>query len=118
VSVIDLFEDFRADGFPLFISSFSLVWCLRREPDDPVVVAGSITIKLDDEQLVQFPVTANFERTQINRQILSVGGLVVPRPGKLRAVFHADDVSEVTYEFGISARMQLAPPPANPPSGV
>jgi hypothetical protein len=116
ISAIDLFDDVEAEGFPLFIPRMSLIWVIEREADDPQIINGQFTISLENHELGKFPFSANFEHLQLVRQIISIGGLVIPQPGRLKIVFSAPNMADALYEFRISAKAQVQP--ANPPAPV
>lgn len=109
ISVVDLMEDIAAQAFPIVIPKLSFVWCLKRESNnDPAQFPGLVTIRLDNEQLFQHPININFQTTLINRQIVAVGGLAIPRPGKVVIIFSAEHVHDASFEFNV-----LAAPQAN-----
>lgn len=118
VSVIDLFEDLIARSFPIFIPRISFAWGLKREDGDPEQTQGHIILRLDNEEIAQFPVNINFEGTFVNRQIMNVGGVVVPHPGNLRVIFHAEHAQvDAFYDFKIISEPQVVPAQAAPPTG-
>lgn len=116
ISAIDLFDDVEAEGFPLFIPRMSLIWVIERDQNDPIDFNGQFIISLDNQELGKFPCAGSFAHLLVLRQIISIGGLVIPQPGRLKVVFNSSSVPDATYEFRISAKAQVQP--ANPPIPV
>ena len=114
LSAIDLFDDLQAESFPLFLPRMSLLWVLEREANEPGQFEGQVTISLENQQLAKVPFSANFDQQTLIRQIVSIGGLVVQQPGRVRVVFSSANIADAVYEFKftVAPQVQQANPPA------
>jgi hypothetical protein len=116
ISVIDIFDDFVAQGFPLVLPRTSIIWVLEREAGDAQEVAGTVSVFLNDARLQDFNINTNFLDQTKARAILVVAGLVITGPGRLsfrirRAGMEADD-AEFAFNIGSSPAQEGAPPQA------
>jgi hypothetical protein len=69
----------------MFIPKLFFYASLERDPaTDPAVVAGTVRVELDGEQLLAGPVQLDFEGKSLARITVGFQGVVVPRAGILR----------------------------------
>lgn len=109
VTAVDILDDLAAQGFPLFIPRLSFLWGLRRDPEDAAEFEAQVAVNIDDEQLHRFPLAVNFQGAVSSRALLTVGGLVIPRPGLVRVVFHSENTHDATFNFRAEAQPQVVP---------
>jgi len=110
ISVIELLEDITAASFPLLMPKLSIVWNVFRGQEDPPQFAGSITVFLDNEQLISHDVSGDFGSTFNHRQTLVLGNFIVTHPGTVHVRFTIPNGSVTTYSFTVRG----APPQVNP----
>src|SRR5438132_10617340 len=78
ISVFNVYEGVTAEGFPLLMSPFAFLVVLERDLTDPVQHAGRFELRLGDTVLGEGAMTVDFEDKKRTRQIIKVGGLVLP----------------------------------------
>jgi hypothetical protein len=108
-SVFNIIETINFENFPGVFKMVVLV-TLSREPGDPAPVDGTIRLSMGDTELLRGPHTMDFQRSKLARAVLTVQGLVIPRPGQLKVTFQVSgrDVGEWWIEcIGRSPQIQL-----------
>jgi hypothetical protein len=85
--------------------SFFVLW--ERDPNDPNRQDGEFSVRIDDVQLSNVRMSVDFENGRRHRSIVSLNGLVVPRPGNLTFRINLQDGASAEYSIAIAT-----PPPA------
>lgn len=97
ISVINIIEAIGAPGFPLFIPELACLFITERSQEDPNVLNCTIRISLDGEELNRKPGKISYEDKLLNRFILKINGLVIPKPGTLRISFLKKNNNEIGF---------------------
>jgi len=108
VSVINIMEGIHASSIPVVIPKLALVVMLRREPNEPASFQGTFTAKLDSDTLFSIPTQVDFQDTLVNRQIVSLQGIVIAKPGKLTFVFELAGIFRAEHELPVT--LAASPP--------
>lgn len=106
ISAFNIVEGIAAAGFPFFMPSLTFFVLWQREPNDPARINGRFTVSIEEQELVALPIEADFGQGLRNRNIVNLGGLVVPRVGALRMTCVLDTGARADYAVDIT------PPPA------
>ena len=78
----------------------------RAEPVAALYEAGRVALAIDEQAIAGGPVLIGFQGLETARSIITLNGLVLPKPGTLRATLKQDDA-----ELGVwTARLALADP--------
>ncbi len=83
ISVFNIFEEFTPFGLPALIPEFSILAVFERDNNDPQNIECSFRASLTGEQLLNQNLSVDFQGRNRTRAIVRVGGLPLPRPGKL-----------------------------------
>ena len=59
-------------------------WDVERDAEDQATPEAAVRLELDNDVLFRAPINIDFANVNRNRWILTLGGLVIPRPGHLR----------------------------------
>ena len=97
ISLIDIIETINSPGFPLFIPQLSCLFITERSQEDPKILSCTIRFSLDGKELNRVPGKINYEDKLLNRFILVMNGLVIPKPGALRISFLKENNSEIGF---------------------
>lgn len=94
LTLVNICEELTAHGFPFFVQRLDFCFMLSREAGDP----GALTdvrfkLTVGNQLLHENTIPVNFDGRLRTRSILSLGGLVIPLPGELRAELESDLVS-------------------------
>ena len=85
ISLINLLEQAVPQGFPALLPRLAVLLLLERDPGDPNEITYTFKVRMDeDPPLFEQSVTSGFQGQLSTRQIMIVGGLPIPHPGKLR----------------------------------
>jgi hypothetical protein len=115
ISVINVFDNLGAPGFPLGLPRISLAFILSRDADDPEVIPLSCRVSVDEQIIVQGPIQCNFQGSPTTRVFLNLTGFVIPQPGLLKFSLRNSDESELgawsirTYQFPVAAPQMEIP---------
>jgi len=101
VSVYNILEGITSQGFPLFLQRLAFLTIWEREPEDTAHYRTDFSLTLDDERLLGDSGSIEFQKALRNRSIMTVQGLVVPRPGALVFSMKVEDGPEATYTVSI-----------------
>ncbi len=97
LSVINIFEDITPDGLPLMLPKFSILLILEREMEDPRDIELSIKIKLDDFVLYEVNQPTSFQDKLKARSIMTIGGLLIQKPGRFSLQISAPNFEPMEY---------------------
>jgi hypothetical protein len=103
ISVFNLLESISGDGFPLLIAKAAFLAVWERDVDDQQDYAARFAITLGNAELLAQNVSVNFREKLRNRTTLTVGGLVVPRPGKLTFSLRLSEDTVASYAIDVTA---------------
>ena len=101
VSVFNILERVTGAGFPLLLQKLTAFAFWEREAEEPSDWTGRIVLTLDDEELMTQPWEANFGENLNNRSIITIQGMVLPRPGLLTIRFQPEGAQEVAYSVRV-----------------
>ncbi len=91
ISIFNIIEEIGAEALPLLIPRFVVYNLLERDDDDPVKVAATLRLTIDDESLFEQGITLNFQDKKRNRSIFTLHGLALFRPGILKVSLSVED---------------------------
>jgi hypothetical protein len=110
ISLFNVFEDLQTEGFPTFIQQFAALVFLERDVDnDPAEYRGRFEIRLGEQVIFNAEPAINFEDKRKNRQILKIGGVVLPGPGLLTARFLVDGNALSEFSISVTRRQEALP---------
>lgn len=78
-----IYDVLSAPGFPTFIHALFFLTFLERSVDDPASPPGSLSVAIDGEALFSAPVGIDFKSETRCKVAVRIGGVVIPRPGRL-----------------------------------
>lgn len=110
LSVVDLFEDMAAPGYPFVIPRISLVWTLARDITDPNESQATVTINLNENILMETNIAVNFQGGITTRAILVIGGIAITTPGIFTVRWNIPDQASTEYKIVFSSQPQVANP--------
>ncbi|SRR5713101_6171815 len=111
VSLFNVLEEITPLGFPFLIPRLTVVATTQRDEGDPPVPADcSMRFLLDQDLLLEAPADINFRDRPRNRFKLTIGGLLIPRPGKLTVSLVVGGATLNSY--AIAVRPAINPPAA------
>lgn len=91
LSCIGVMDSIVAPQFPVLIPRMAVMAILEKEDGDLDETTGNLTIAIGEHQLAQGPLLIGFQGMEGTRSIVSMGGVVIPQPGSLRAVLTHDE---------------------------
>lgn len=97
ISLINILETINSPGFPLFIPELACLFITKRSQKDPNILSCTIRISLDGKELNRMPGKISYEDKLLNRFILRMNGLVIPKPGTLRISFLKENNREIGF---------------------
>lgn len=83
LSLIEVYEEVAAAGFPFVIPRFCMVWIKRRIKADPDTLDAEIEIYHAKQKVFGTPVAVVWGKSSTHRSIVMLGGFVVTGPGEL-----------------------------------
>lgn len=99
VTLVDILDVLGAYSFPAPMHRLACLFLFEREKGDPDTIPCRVDISISGDTLLSGPTMIDFQGHQsMNRQILNIDGLVIPRPGTLKfSVFvEATEIGEWT----------------------
>ncbi|MBK7142473.1 MAG: hypothetical protein IPH75_10370 [bacterium] len=87
ISVINIFDGIAIDSSPLFLPQLTILTLIERSNDTVRAVDCSIDLRLDDDLIFTSPLHLEFGERGGTRSIVRLSGVVLPRPGTLKALF-------------------------------
>lgn len=100
VSVFNILEEISPVNFPAFLPEVAVLNFLERDSlDDQSIVNLTLRLSIGGESLFQQVLSVNFQDKLRNRTVINIGGLPIPRPGKLDFSIIIDDVVLDQYEI-------------------
>lgn len=84
VSTFHLIDQLHVTSTPFLIPSISLVMLLIKESADRVDEQFEVSISVNNKQILNSLQNANFGTETVNRNFLSIQGLLVPEAGNLK----------------------------------
>jgi hypothetical protein len=114
ISVVNIYEGFTAQGFPLLLPGFSFLVVVERQAGDARNHAGRFDIRLGDTVLASSNMNVDFQGQSRTRQIIRIAGLVITAPGIVASRFYIGDQMLGEYKFEVE---QGAAPVAEVTSG-
>jgi hypothetical protein len=103
ISIYNIMEQVTGEGFPLLIQKMVFLAVWQREPTEATLWTGDLRIRLDEKELFSHKTSLDFKDKLRNRSIITLGGLVLPGPGKLTFAYQLDTDTRVTYEVDVIA---------------
>lgn len=97
LTIFNLLEDLNVNQFPLFIPSLNVLNMLSKDDGDETILQCKLVLKLNDEELLNQPITLNFQNNRRNRSIVRIGGLMIPQSGKLLFEFYQNENLLATF---------------------
>ena len=86
VSVFSIIEQIGGKGFPLLFRKLVYFFFLTRDKTNAEIQKGFLVLQLDSEELLRFPFQIDFQGKLRNRVILTIEGVVIPKPGTLSGI--------------------------------
>lgn len=112
ITLVGIIEDTNVPGFPMIVPRCYVIWGLEREEGDEQRFGCVIKFYLDDELLGEFAASVDFQDKTVTRSILSLAGLQIARPGRMRITVGVGEDEKARYEFVVSAVAQVVEGPA------
>jgi hypothetical protein len=111
LSVFNVLEEITPFGFPFLIQRLATVTTTEKDPEDASIPPNcSVQFLLDQDVLLDTPANINFQDRPRNRFKLTVGGLVIPRPGRLTVRLVV--AGAILQSYAITIRPAVNPPAA------
>ena len=112
ISVYSILEELTVQGFPVFIQKIAFFALWEKEENDPGQYRTTFTIELDDKSLMSQGIDLDFQRKLRSRSMVSINGLMVPKPGNLVFSMKVKDGPEAEYQIivrGVDGSIQAIP---------
>lgn len=103
VSAFNILEGLIALGFPFFLQSLRLFVLWQREPGDPARVDGTFRVRIEEQELATAPMNADFQGGLLNRTVIKLDGLIIPRAGSLHMVCELTTGARAEYQVNVEA---------------
>ncbi|MFN9092369.1 MAG: hypothetical protein ACK5V0_12940 [Alphaproteobacteria bacterium] len=107
MSLINVMEDQISEGFPMLIPQTCAVAVARREGGDPELVEARLQGYLDEQLILDAPLSFNLSGSGGARSIAQLQQLVIPHPATLRFVLRADNKKLGSWETRIDGKPQV-----------
>lgn len=85
ISIIDVFDGFKSQSFPI-ITNTMLFFSLRRDESDEATKSVSLRCSVDDMEFFNVNINIDFRQGKTTRSIVSLNGFTIPKAGNLRVV--------------------------------
>ena len=118
LSVIDIFEGLKSQGFPIVVPSLSALFYLRRDESDPDTQTFTLRCTVGEIEILATQVEVRFEVGITARSIINFEGFLIPSPGILRLELFQGQSSLGSFELPIekleapSPTVRVSPVPA------
>jgi len=99
ISAFNILERYSSPAFPLFIPKIFFFALLERNNTEGSDFELRLQILNNGERLNEVTLTANFQTSLLNRQLVSIGGLAIPNPGRL--IFNLSRDEELLGSYSI-----------------
>jgi hypothetical protein len=101
ISAFQILEGIAAQGFPLLMTrvAFFVLW--EREDGDPPVNTGTVSVRLNERQLLSHGVSIDFADKRKNRSVFRFEGLVLPSVGVLSFVQDMGSAGSAEYSVEV-----------------
>lgn len=83
VTAYNILERISSPGFPLFIQRLFFFCLIEKEDHEPKRADFTLEVFNNEVKLFDMKISADFKAENRNRQIVEIGGLAIPSPGKL-----------------------------------
>jgi len=83
MTVFRIFEEIKADSFPLTIPEADFFAYLERDKSDPSELKAVLNISLDKKEIISVPIVIEFLDKLAHRSIVHLAGMPILGPGKL-----------------------------------
>lgn len=98
ISVVNIIESIKSPGFPLFVPELTCLFITERSQKDPESIDCFIRFSLDKKELNIVPGKISYTDKLLNRFILVMNGLLIPKPGMLRvSLFSKENNKEIAF---------------------
>jgi len=105
VSIFNIYENAFSTLFPFQIPILALFIQLEREGHDPLTNTFNLIIKLNNNQLLNQPVTISFIDGDVrNNTTVNMQGLVIGEPGAVSFDVEQNNEIKKTYYFKIGLK--------------
>jgi len=100
LSLINVFENTIAEGFPLLIPRMTITLVFEKE-DSESQFDGSIILLINEKTLIEAPISINIAGINRTRSISTINALVIPEPGlfKVQIKSNTDTIKTFSIEF-------------------
>lgn len=102
VSAIGLLEEVASAKFPLRMPRTGIIAISERSPEDKAELDVTLRIFIGERKLFEHANPVNFQEKLRHRLVLSIAGIPIPEPGRLRMVLDYDGQAEASYSFPIA----------------
>jgi len=99
ISAYNILERFSSPGFPFLIPKLFFFSLLEKESEPENKFSYNLLVKNNEQVLIEIPIESDFQDKNRNRQIVEIGGLVVPAPGKVDFTLY--EVSKILCSYSI-----------------
>jgi hypothetical protein len=116
ITIYNVLEAIQPAGFPIMVQHFFFLSVLEKTPDEPERVECTVRLTLGDQELLNRPLTLDFQGRKMCRSINKFQGLFLPGPGQLTASVYQNDTLLSSYTVHILDAIQMSQTPAAPQS--
>ena len=110
ISVFNLLESIMAEGLPVLVPQLCFFVLWEREPDEAAVHQATLSLRLDQRELLTTGARVDFQAFTRARSINNIAGLVLPTVGSLVFEMRIENGPSATYTVTISAAAQAPAP--------
>ena len=103
VSVFNIMDELSAESFPIFLQRFTVLTVLERDDDNDSTIECFLRITLADEEILNQAFDINFQDKKRTRNIVTLGGMTVLRPGTLEVSFWLGEERLGQYQIVVNA---------------
>ncbi|MBI5662551.1 MAG: hypothetical protein HZC46_10440 [Ignavibacterium album] len=107
ISAYNILERFSSPGFPFLIPKLFFFSLLEKESESENKFSYNLVVKNNEQVLIEIPIESDFQDKNRNRQIVEIGGLVVPYPGKIDFTLYEGSKILCSYSIEI---VKIGPP--------
>jgi len=106
-SAINIVDKFGVIAFPGFIPKLSILSVFTKEQEDPDVINFRLKAKIANAEILDNPVTAEFQKSTSAQILLVVGGIVISQPGQLIIQLLREENVLASYEIDVTTAIPL-----------
>ena len=107
ISIINLFEDITAFGFPIVIPQITIsVWIEREDGEVDESIPIDLRIKINDKELFSRPFKAEFKGKRRTRLLISLQRFIIEEAGLLEFIAFQDNREVLKASINVTSPPQ------------